>query len=35
MPQGALTLTQHTVQDGGLDLSTVLAHFPVAVLVAP
>jgi (1->4)-alpha-D-glucan 1-alpha-D-glucosylmutase len=31
----ALTLTQHTVQDGGLDLSTVLAHFPVAVLVAP
>jgi (1->4)-alpha-D-glucan 1-alpha-D-glucosylmutase len=31
----ALTLCQHTVQDGGLDLSSVLAHFPVAVLVAP
>jgi (1->4)-alpha-D-glucan 1-alpha-D-glucosylmutase len=31
----ALTLTQHTVSEGGLDLATVLAHFPVAVLVAP
>jgi (1->4)-alpha-D-glucan 1-alpha-D-glucosylmutase len=30
----AFTLRTHTVEEGGLDLAAILAHFPVAALVA-